>query len=146
MFFFFFFFQAEDGIRDRDVTGVQTCALPIYIVLVAPPGTGKSITSVASEFLTWYKDSGEINAGRDTEQPNNPTKLLFPCSANSTTFEKFVETLSANRQIVRGVKPTYIHCSTAFVLDELTSLFKKESEAMMSLLLSGWVCVGEFEH
>src|SRR5207248_3505451 len=28
-FFFFFFFQAEDGIRDRTVTGVQTCALPI---------------------------------------------------------------------------------------------------------------------
>src|SRR5437773_11093968 len=26
---FIFFFQAEDGIRDRDVTGVQTCALPI---------------------------------------------------------------------------------------------------------------------
>ena len=25
-FLFFFFFQAEDGIRDRDVTGVQTCA------------------------------------------------------------------------------------------------------------------------
>src|SRR5699024_12084763 len=29
-FFFFFFFQAEDGIRDRNVTGVQTCALPIW--------------------------------------------------------------------------------------------------------------------
>src|SRR5437762_5353198 len=28
-FFFFFFFQAEDGIRDTSVTGVQTCALPI---------------------------------------------------------------------------------------------------------------------
>src|SRR5947209_12150445 len=27
--FFFFFFQAEDGIRDIGVTGVQTCALPI---------------------------------------------------------------------------------------------------------------------
>src|SRR5438034_10625574 len=27
--FFFFFFQAEDGIRDHCVTGVQTCALPI---------------------------------------------------------------------------------------------------------------------
>src|SRR5207248_2100423 len=27
--FYFFFFQAEDGIRDRTVTGVQTCALPI---------------------------------------------------------------------------------------------------------------------
>src|SRR5438034_6476520 len=27
---FFFFFQAEDGIRDHCVTGVQTCALPIW--------------------------------------------------------------------------------------------------------------------
>src|SRR2546422_2248142 len=34
----FFFFQAEDGIRDVAVTGVQTCALPIYLrrVLRAP--------------------------------------------------------------------------------------------------------------
>src|SRR5438046_9551761 len=31
MSFFFFFFQAEDGIRDWSVTGVQTCALPIYV-------------------------------------------------------------------------------------------------------------------
>src|SRR5690606_22077281 len=30
LFLFFFFFQAEDGIRDFHVTGVQTCALPIY--------------------------------------------------------------------------------------------------------------------
>src|SRR5688572_393482 len=30
--FFCFFFQAEDGIRDLTVTGVQTCALPIFIV------------------------------------------------------------------------------------------------------------------
>src|SRR4030066_2113196 len=28
----FFFFQAEDGIRDSSVTGVQTCALPISVV------------------------------------------------------------------------------------------------------------------
>src|SRR5699024_12099317 len=27
-----FFFQAEDGIRDRNVTGVQTCALPIFVI------------------------------------------------------------------------------------------------------------------
>src|SRR5689334_24444332 len=30
---FFFFFQAEDGIRDGTVTGVQTCALPIFHAL-----------------------------------------------------------------------------------------------------------------
>src|SRR2546430_11419661 len=31
---YFFFFQAEDGIRDLTVTGVQTCALPISQVLL----------------------------------------------------------------------------------------------------------------
>src|SRR5690606_39954264 len=31
-----FFFQAEAGIRDFHVTGVQTCALPIYFILFAP--------------------------------------------------------------------------------------------------------------
>src|SRR5258708_18955143 len=35
---FFFFFQAEDGIRDDLVTGVQTCALPIYPMASLHPG------------------------------------------------------------------------------------------------------------
>src|SRR6266542_3321844 len=34
-----FFFQAEDGIRDATVTGVQTCALPIYVHLGRPEHT-----------------------------------------------------------------------------------------------------------
>src|SRR5437763_10997941 len=33
---FVFFFQAEDGIRDTSVTGVQTCALPIYADCFSP--------------------------------------------------------------------------------------------------------------
>src|SRR5256885_6605823 len=37
---FFFFFQAEDGIRDYKVTGVQTCALPIS------PGTEPALAQV----------------------------------------------------------------------------------------------------
>src|SRR5437868_15161214 len=41
MFFFvFFFFQAEDGIRDRNVTGVQTCALPICSASFRRAGPG----------------------------------------------------------------------------------------------------------
>src|SRR2546425_3136823 len=41
----FFFFQAEDGIRDKLVTGVQTCALPIYeidllLIMTVHPGFG----------------------------------------------------------------------------------------------------------
>src|SRR5258708_26560625 len=35
--FLFFFFQAEDGIRDDLVTGVQTCALPISTILEHSP-------------------------------------------------------------------------------------------------------------
>src|SRR5437868_15230781 len=40
-----FFFQAEDGIRDRNVTGVQTCALPILAwggLGVAPPSAPRA--------------------------------------------------------------------------------------------------------
>src|SRR5207245_7505405 len=51
---YLFFFQAEDGIRDATVTGVQTCALPIYradaialagagVVATLAPGTALSI-------------------------------------------------------------------------------------------------------
>src|SRR2546430_11712953 len=40
--FFLFFFQAEDGIRDLTVTGVQTCALPIY----APGGAARGVEVV----------------------------------------------------------------------------------------------------
>src|SRR2546422_9992468 len=36
LFILFFFFQAEDGIRDVAVTGVQTCALPIWCVWMKP--------------------------------------------------------------------------------------------------------------
>src|SRR3989475_5979212 len=53
MFFFFFFFQAEDGIRDLTVTGVQTCALPI----------SRDIPNVAEEALKDLDESGIVRIG-----------------------------------------------------------------------------------
>src|SRR5689334_23476000 len=47
-FFFFFFFQAEDGIRDGTVTGVQTCALPILSVTSSRPTTQKGCVGILS--------------------------------------------------------------------------------------------------
>src|SRR5437762_14166838 len=44
MLFYFFFFQAEDGIRDTSVTGVQTCALPIFIDDVEPPRLARAVS------------------------------------------------------------------------------------------------------
>src|SRR5207249_5731371 len=39
----FFFFQAEDGIRDRNVTGVQTCALPIFLDFAVSRGADRQM-------------------------------------------------------------------------------------------------------
>ena len=47
-----FFFQAEDGIRDTSVTGVQTCALPIWAVcflLIVE----RSVTFTITEYADW---------------------------------------------------------------------------------------------
>src|SRR5207253_4682656 len=42
----FFFFQAEDGIRDGHVTGVQTCALPISVHALVDNGRGRRMMRV----------------------------------------------------------------------------------------------------
>src|SRR2546430_7938693 len=48
----FFFFQAEDGIRDLTVTGVQTCALPISVTTGAlPPGARLALSTENGEIL-----------------------------------------------------------------------------------------------
>src|SRR3712207_8943063 len=44
----FSFFQAEDGIRDIGVTGVQTCALPIYEPTTYAPPRGRSRVELAA--------------------------------------------------------------------------------------------------
>src|SRR5476649_2095608 len=64
---FFFFFQAEDGIRDHCVTGVQTCALPIC------KGTAAGIPNLAGQrgryvmaSLKEYKDGVRVHAALRT--------------------------------------------------------------------------------
>ena len=45
----FFFFQAEDGIRDYKVTGVQTCALPIWKIVFYLEYPASQLSSSSSE-------------------------------------------------------------------------------------------------
>src|SRR5438046_10480062 len=54
--FFCFFFQAEDGIRDWSVTGVQTCALPISFSVVALAREAKE--KIVSDFRAHDSDTG----------------------------------------------------------------------------------------
>src|SRR5256885_10996407 len=56
-----FFFQAEDGIRDYKVTGVQTCALPIFIIGVA--GAGQEISTRPFQLVTGRKWLGTAFGG-----------------------------------------------------------------------------------
>src|SRR5207247_7296557 len=49
--FVFFFFQAEDGIRDPLVTGVQTCALPIFGEFPAQLDSGADRTVILQEHV-----------------------------------------------------------------------------------------------
>src|SRR3712207_2660224 len=76
---FFFFFQAEDGIRDIGVTGVQTCALPIWAVLV---GGGElhdrwsSLVGVASPLSAGIQRFTGISQAMVDEAP--PPEAVLP--------------------------------------------------------------------
>src|SRR2546422_6512931 len=83
--FFFFFFQAEDGIRDVAVTGVQTCALPIS----HDPGAvsiawrGRKLGYVPrreNAALAWGLDRGEplrARISRLAPHPNPARRVEF---------------------------------------------------------------------
>lgn len=116
-----------------------------YVFFVAPPGVGKSVTDEVYKFLTYYDKTGRP-VDTDDLQDGKEFELLFPVSATSTTYAKFVETIASVPRFVDGTKPRYMHMSTTFVLDEMTSIFRRDAEQMMALLLSGWTCVGNLDH
>src|SRR3712207_279203 len=65
----FFFFQAEDGIRDIGVTGVQTCALPIF-------RSGELPCLVATSSLELGIDMGAVDLVLQVESPKSVTRGL----------------------------------------------------------------------
>src|SRR5207253_4080606 len=54
----FFFFQAEDGIRDGHVTGVQTCALPIFDAMEAGGALSVRLQSSEGRMIVEVEDTG----------------------------------------------------------------------------------------
>src|SRR3989442_6994150 len=63
----FFFFQAEDGIRDADVTGVQTCALPILLEGMAAGCVVVGSRVVGVQEVVRPGDNGLLAAHADPE-------------------------------------------------------------------------------
>src|SRR2546430_10178903 len=79
---FFFFFQAEDGIRDLTVTGVQTCALPILLALAGRgrTRTAGAVLAAATGLLVivfngGYARSGERRVGEEGRTRGAPDHL-----------------------------------------------------------------------
>src|SRR5258708_25531460 len=74
-FCFFFFFQAEDGIRDDLVTGVQTCALPI--------SDDKVVYAYVPKIIKYY-------TGEDAILPNVPTYVCWEGNDRQRSEERRV--------------------------------------------------------
>src|SRR5207244_7115257 len=78
---YIFFFQAEDGIRDDLVTGVQTCALPISWIdftqgAVQPTGNPLDVAVSGNAFLTVQTPRGERYTRNGALQINSQGQLV----------------------------------------------------------------------
>src|SRR2546429_3740781 len=107
----FFFFQAEDGIRDVAVTGVQTCALPIYL---RRPRIRRSCTK-RSISLSVQAD-GVLAAISERSQ------FVF---RRLTTRETQAGTLTTVSRMIRDRKSTRLNSSHGYISYAVFCLKKK---------------------
>src|SRR2546430_9894170 len=108
--FVFFFFQAEDGIRDLTVTGVQTCALPISPLLLAllvllvivafSSGTEVAMLSVNRYRIRHRAQSGQGTARvleRLLQKPDDWLGANLVILAAASVFSSAIATILAQR-------------------------------------------------
>src|SRR3712207_8852941 len=76
---FVFFFQAEDGIRDIGVTGVQTCALPILRTL----GCSRSYSRAVATFGSKPRECSQVMPRSSVTFSERETTGLPPFSGRS---------------------------------------------------------------
>src|SRR6267143_3531274 len=88
----FFFFQAEDGIRDGTVTGVQTCALPIFAIGLYYNATAFDEEKVQPPTLnTTQAELVEIaRKMQKNDASGRPTRFGFLPALIGTAYESLV--------------------------------------------------------
>src|SRR3712207_4320146 len=118
--FFFFFFQAEDGIRDIGVTGVQTCALPISDI-----GTFFSIAALADLIFTYL-----LRKSFDTISPNKCMALdwlteswpVLIFALASTKMQFFIGAIA--QKITNVLNPAYrVYENAIFKEDKRSKIY-----------------------
>ena len=107
---------------------------------------GLEATELANNLL---EQLGINTKFRPREEP-----LVIPVAANSTTYEALTHAIGASvrrynysiidPQTTNIIKRTYSHCSLAFCLEEISSLFRKHTEDVVNFLLQAYDC-GDYE-
>src|SRR2546429_2452757 len=121
----FFFFQAEDGIRDVAVTGVQTCALPIYVVSVLVPPLRERKEDIPGLIEHFRRKYGSKYRGGAMQFSEDVVRRFqdYDYPGNVRELENLVRRLVVLRD-------------ERFVLDELTAAISRRP-AMQVPLTSG---------
>src|SRR2546429_2289409 len=155
--FFFFFFQAEDGIRDVAVTGVQTCALPISPLMLVSNCSSKRLSGVSASganfatpaftyktsILPSFFETSEYNLSTseslDTSAWTARTPLLTVFTASSSVFLFRPEMAtrapsSCRRFAVASPMPLFPPVTTATFPCNLLVLLILSSVALSALL------------
>src|SRR5256886_11911286 len=95
--FIFFFFQAEDGIRDLTVTGVQTCALPI-LALPYDSEEGRDMSGAVTALMC-----GEAYA-----QSSRIAERMGPFAGYEVNREPMLDVIRMHREAMRGIEPKHV--------------------------------------
>src|SRR5699024_3804382 len=99
-----FFFQAEDGIRDRNVTGVQTCALPITLAMVTLGGTFMADSVSAEKSLDDVKEERQAIESKLSKAESEIADILYEIKDLNSEVSKLEAVLKQNEGKLDGIE------------------------------------------
>src|SRR5699024_11449217 len=102
-----FFFQAEDGIRDRNVTGVQTCALPIFTLTVKNVYDGEELNKSLSDMAQGFR--------RMMQYKKINKNLVGFMRATEVTINNKDNSYNQHMHVLVCVEPTYFKNTENYV-------------------------------
>ncbi len=146
----------------------------LYIILVGEPGVGKgmvikplmsilkyhkmnsstsSTSELQAELERTIKAATLQNGQKQNRVSSYETPLLIPCAPDAITYEDLVATHARSTRFINTKNPSrlfapkgkYLHNSLCFVLEEISSLFKKKHENITKYLLNAYDC-GDYEY
>jgi len=105
----------------------------------------------AGAFIMMQKLQEQMDALNAKSNKKARTPLLFPCSPDDITYEELVHQIAFHTRRLNvdacdmAKSGSYSHCSLAMMLEEMATLFKRQSEKAMKFLLKAFDC-GDYEY